>query len=1035
MVWARRDFANGMGWGRPFAEAYNEKPGPALVGRFDVDPATRGAMAMTSSADLDGYGGADNLQIKYWYRRPNGHTRTIHLLEMKTALVSEDKGEHTIKVEEVWYKNKPLLEGLPDQVRAVTAERLREVFQQLTMHLREGGSPVKAMRIVHDFGLREIVGEDINLPGQNKDGDFHFNLRDLFNPRAVGDIVVGPDPDIARTVVNLGFNSVDPHQRIDEGTRESFATDPVSGTTYLSRIRRDSDATAEHVYGSLEPHIVPEGYQPQTLKDFFQNSWRRMDDGEYKLGSMKLLGHTLTNAATDIKLRGLGFIMRMEDLFRRRRFPTAMEALMNFGLMDLISPVEPPPPEGRFVHLSLLGDGKEEIVDGFGQDLGACKILMHETLDEQGIAKRTAVCLDLGVLLPRNGSRYDGAVPDIIALLKDIDTICISHRHLDHMDGLVVFARLGLLKGKKIVGAQRAMWMLSHKMKSELQDQSLMPEIISLKNEGSIKISDKVSIEYCVEGMDHSTPSTMYRIYAEGHGSYLFYGDGRKPRKHEFLARGLAGFGLDRRDTLIDIDGTNAHRDGRVAMEEDARDNLIDLMRTSILADKGILLGMISTNDSRIKTVLQTCNRVGRNCTAVGANIENTLTMHNQKGVDPEIDPVYERLNINHFLEDDAEKETASRTERFHLEMKKNSNKAEQKKILEEIKKIAMHPVEYRTRGSGKAQGWLEGDLGKLLVFVTGTQGNPEEMFATLSRFAEGWSTLDADPKNRHTTYKIKDPKKFAVIIDQSAIPGNDESQRKMIDKILRNRGVSCVVVAIEDGFRVHGLAEEKFNEFINEYTAEGRDFCRESGHLTVSGAPIHPSGHGYLEDLQEIIMTAKADITHVTHTNRMDNIRRVQKLICEPVGLRHMGRQFNSFEMNQIEMGKTSEEAKITRIGQEIPSLILFEIIREMGQFFGGALKAERFAKLDGRAGSIYGGIMAGAANSHFEKAMAIGDFNVVARQVANDHRDKREPFEAQIIPPPEERRYQGPARPSGYRGGRDIDKIRKRVMRDFAA
>jgi mRNA degradation ribonuclease J1/J2 len=1028
MVWSRRDFANAMGWSRPFAEAYDEKAKPGLVGRFDVDPATRGAMALTSSAELDGYGGADNLQIKYWYRRPNGHVGTIHLLEMKTALVPSDSGEHEIEIEEVWYRNKPLLEGLPDNVRTVMAERLREVFQQLTTHLRENGSPAQALKIMNDFGLPDIVGEDIKLPGQKKDGGFHFNLRDLFNPRAKGEIVVGPDPDIARTVINAGFNSVDAHCRIDEGFRESFATHTGSGTTYRARIRRDSDGGTEQVHGSLEPHVVPEGYQPQTLKDFFQNGWKRLTDGSYVLDSVKLLGHTLTNAETDMKLRALGFTSRMEDLFRRRRFPTGMEALMNFGLMDLISPVDPPPPEGRFVHLSLLGDGKEEVVDGFGQDLGACKIVMHEWMDEQGVAKRTAVCLDLGMLLPRNGSRYDGAVPDVVALLKDIDTICISHRHLDHMDGILVLARLGLLKGKKICGGERAMWMLEHKLKQELQDKSLMPEIIPLKGEGQLKISDTVSMEYCVEGMDHSTPSTMYRVHAKGHGSYLFYGDGRKPRNHEFLSRGLRGFGIDRQDTIIDVDGTNAHKDGRVATEEDAQKNLIDLMQTSLFKGKGTLFGMISTNDSRVKTVLKACNRVGRNCTAVGANIENTLTMHNQKGVDPEIDTVYDRLNINNFLEDDATKETKKRTKHLH-------DRLEREKIEEEIESLVMHPVEFRTRGSGIAQSWLDDDLGELLVFVTGTQGNPEEMFATLSRFAEGWSTLDANPKHRHTAYKI-DPKKFNVTIDQSAIPGNEENQRKMIDKMLRNRGVNCVIVAMEDGFRVHGLSEEKQEQFKKEFAGEGRDFYNDKdGCLTVTGATIHPSGHGYLEDLRETITTAKADITHVTHTNKLDNIRRVQQKICEPAGLRHTGRQFNTFEFNQIEMGNSREDAKVTRIGQGIPSLILFEIIREVGQFFGGALKAERFVKLDARSGSIHSGLMAGAANDQFTKAMAVGDFNAMAAQTANDHRNKRDPFPAQIIEPPDERRYQGVQKPSGDRPKSLADKIRKAVARELAA
>ncbi len=1026
--WVRQEFALRMGLGQGYTPCPHE-PRPAILAKADIDPATRGMLAVISSTMLDEFGGTGNIEVKYWYRRQSGQAHLIHLFDVKIA---ESEDGETLEVEEIYYRNKPLLGHLPHELQVRSREILLDAISEINLHLREGGSPKEISKILHEYNIPEIVGEDIVLPGQNSEGKFNFKVTDLFNSAAQGKLSVAGDKDLTQTLLNGELNTIDPHRRLDAEERKAFATNKVTGTTFRSTFTQDRKPYHTDMGISLEPVMAAANDGAKPMQNFLRVKWRHnQSDENYVIQAMKFLNQDVSSADTDTQIKILGASYRILDLFRRNRYPTALDILHEFDLLDMFSPIEPPAEEGRLSVISYLGNGKEEIVEGFGFDLGACKAVCFEKPDDQGKISREIVLLDLGKMLAPQHSEWDGGLPDIIGVLKDVKAIFITHRHLDHMASIIELARLGLLKDKLVLGASRVLYILGNQLRAEVDDKSLLPEFETISGEG-IRHFDNLSVEYCVDGMDHSTPSTIYRAVGktdEGKvkGSYLFYGDGRQISKPEFLSRGLRNFGVERQDTLHDLDLTNAKKPGFCPNETAAERNLIDLMQC--LPEHGIMTGLISTNDRRLKTLYRVFNRIERNFTAVGHNVEMSLRAHNIHGVDPEYLAKTDKGNVNQFLIEDAAEVTEERTAHLRAELEAETNPDEIERLQEEIESLEMQPVEFRGRGSQAAKSWLDGDLSKLAVLVTGTQGNPGEMFSTLYRFSEGWSTLDAD---RHTSYKIDHPKKWAVIIDQSAIPGNHNHQRKMIDRLLRNRGVACVAVAIDDGFKIFGFDTAEKNAFISAYMKEGRNhYIDDDGSLVITGAPIHPSGHGYMEDIADIARTANAEWNHGTHTNDPENTTRFHVDICDKNNLKHVGRQFDDFEHNEIDMGAMPSEAQITSLGHSHSSMILFKIVREFGKFFGGTLRAKRVTKLDGESGYGQYGLLGKSGRDTFENDVIAVDFAKASRYRENNPHDKTVANDAMLSEPYQERRYRGVQMPKGVR----MDERKRNQVRNFAA
>jgi mRNA degradation ribonuclease J1/J2 len=1000
-AWSRNDFLPRLGLGgAQHGENY-------ALGKADMDPLTRGMVAVLSTGFIAENGNIESLRIHYWYRRPNGQSHLIHLFDF-----SCEENEDGIDIEDIYYKNKPLLSPLSPSNRIRARELLLSAIADIHAHIREGGSPKDILKILHHHNIPDVVGEDIKLPGINDRGDFSFRLNERFQSAAEGDLFLTADKSMADVLIHGEINTLDEHRYIED-QRVTFASNRHSGTTFKSHFKKEIKDRVVDMSLALEPVVMAANDGAQAQRDFLRVKWLRNagEDKNFTLKALKFLGVDITQLDADYRLKVLGASYRILDVLRRRRYPQALDIMHEFGLLDLFSPIDPPPPEGRFSVVSYLGNGKKEIVEGFGFDLGACKAATYEWWQGDKVKKETVI-LDVGKLLAPFGSDWDGGLPDIISILKDTKAIFISHRHLDHMDALVELSRMGIMKGITVHGAPRVLYILGQKLNAEVAVKNLIPQLCPIEGEGVIHF-ERLSIEYSVDAMDHSTPSTATRVVARKtdntqnlcsndiEGSYLFYGDGRRISKRDFFARGLRSFGLDRQDTLHDLDLTNAKKPGRCPDESDAEKNLIKIYKA--FPDHGILTSLISTNDRRLQTFYRVMNHAGRNFTAVGHNLEMSLRAHNIHGVDPEFISKHPKNNVNEFLKQHADQENIT-------------------------------PVEYSGRTSQKVKGWLKGDLGRMAALVTGTQGNPGEMFSNLSRFAEGWSLFDSE---RPTSVKLDDLKKWVVVIDQSAIPGNHDYQRKMVEKLMRNRGVRAVIVAIDDGFRVHGLDNSERLNFIKNFGCEEKNcIVNDDGTFVITNAPIHPSGHGYRDDISDIAAAAKADLNHGTHTNDPENTTAFHIEICDKNGLRHVGRQFDDFENIAIKMGDTPEQSSITSLGSYHSSLILFKIVREFGKFFGGSLRTKRIVKLDPHHGYAAHGLFSSNDENSFEQVIPTHDFEKVSNIRRLHPVDKTDPPDSVSTIPDPLPRYRAIQPPrNGHVTARQLSVIDSIIQERFVA
>lgn len=1022
MMWDSNTLIERIGLGAYSGIRKGHRNTPIVIGKIEVDPASRGMIAVLSVTQRDSDENIESTQIKYWYRRPNGQSRLINLFDIK---VSVKNGQADI--EDIFYKNKSLIVGLDRRNFISYREIILNSFHEINLHLREGGSPKEILKILHETNLPDIIQENIKLPGINAEGKFFFPVSDYFNAAARGDLNVPDDAHLQDVIAFGEINTLDPHRSI-KTDRVLFSTNSSTGTTFRSNFKVKKRKNVMRVKGEIDPFIVPNGENARDLKDFLLMDWIRKakdgnqkNEGTFDLNKMVLLNRDLAKEDFDIQIRGLGIYYKIMDMVRRKRFPKVMDFVHLYDYLKHVRLGNLPPQEGRFTLTSYLGNGKGEVVEGFGNDLGACKVLAVEYYNENEELAEENIILDVGILLPPKDSDWDGAVPDIIERLGNCKGIFISHRHLDHMAAIVQLARLGVLKNIPIHGSKRALYILEQQMKADISDKNILPPLKALEGEGIIHF-DRISIEYSMDAMEHSTPASAYRVIArknnkienltkeDVYASYFFYGDGRKWQKPEFAARGMKSFGIERQDTLVDIDITNAKKPGRSPTEEDATQNRLDLI--NLFADQGIILGMISTNDTKLNTYYELFNHTQRNFTSVGHNIEMTLRSHNKFGVDPEYKEVWGKDNINEHLAKHALEETQKHTAQLWEAYNKEADEENKRKIYQEIQEATLLPVEYRGRGSNKAHEWLQ-KPNKMAILATGTQGNPAELYSTIQKFADGVSVLDAD---RHTALKIKSPSQWVAIIDQTAIPGNDAHQAAMIHKLITNKKLHAVIVAIEDGYKIYGIKAGSEQDRILQSLRDKNiaAFVSDGSEIVAPGVPIHVSGHAYQQDLADITAEVQADISHGTHSNNPANTAAFHLDICQPRGLRHTERQFSNHEMIAIDMGKSSKDASVKSLGTSHSSIILYKLIRKFGDFFGGTIEAKRVTVLDGQSGYSEIGLTSAGTNSEFEKGIVAVDFARVNKTSRRRARNRMMPLPAETIPPTPIRRFAGVIRPS---------------------
>lgn len=1046
----------------------------ARIREGDVDWSTGGAVAVLSTAELDGKGGADKISIDFWSMRPNGDQQTHRVIELttrKAKIAGNADSESYIGLRDLWVMGRRIdLESMNDDRRIATVNRVMEAVRRINMHLRNGGSPKEFLKIMYDCHLDEVIGKHENLEkymvGVRRDGSFSFKYSDLFNRAASGDSAPIPplDKDIAVALMH-GENTLDPHRTLRPGQHLTVGGDTESGVAYASEMQITNDTDSLHLSADIEPVAAPSHSQARGIEKLVDIFMRAADnDNGLALQSLRIVDEELTRADFLTRMRGLGVARRVLESFRDRRYPEMMKYLAEFDLLDSAYQLSPPSKDGRGLVISLFGNSTQELVDGFGAELGACKAVISERLDENGHLDRVAAIHDFGWALDKTGAVGRGAVPDVVGLLQSADHFFITHRHLDHCDAVVTYAQKGYLLDKMFHATPEVIRAMRHKLQQGSVKKHLWPRFQPLTEAGHYDIEKdgevRIRVHYSPDGTPHSTRCTpmRYECFSGGQKlmSYLNPGDMRFDdtvwRDDEFFDK--SG------DTLVDIDITSIVKQGQSPTEKDVEENLALLAEW--FSDKGILLPMISTNDNRFETLQRVASRTGRHTTEAGANVEETAKTANKFGVNRHFIEPEDRYNIQHYKDKFEDELVQGRLDTLNAQLEAATTKAARTAIEKdiaieswiqtaraELKSMIYTPAQRyerqqqleselheqfgvkRSLGSIRvgrvsktAKHIIAGDPGRRLVAITGTQGNQAEVDAFLSKLADGRSLADADPKTRHTAIPMN-PRDNIIIISQSAIPGNEKRRQKLVERLVNNRNFT-VIESIHGGLKIHN-PKEKRSLLLNRLTKAGQSFYEEQdGSITVNAMPIHSSGHGFEGDVRawmEKLKKAGARFVQPQHIADPEAIKRFYEL-ADDVGISTLGRMVENFEALELKHGQTPEDASGTVIGRIPASLILVRIVRKLGQYYGGHIEAERTVVLDGQGGLRSGGLMAGQDKGDILRKR----FGVIDEEAANRDkgRDEDDPNQtarrslADVVTPEPERKYSGPRTPRRQKGPR---------------
>lgn len=248
-------------------------------------------------------------------------------------------------------------------------------------------------------------------------------------------------------------------------------------------------------------------------------------------------------------------------------------------------------------------------------------------------------------------------------------------------------------------------------------------------------------------------------------------------------------------------------------------------------------------------------------------------------------------------------------------------------------------------------------DPGRLMIFITGTQGNAEERFSTLQKFSDFFSLLDVDESVRNTGYKIN-AKNFIAVVTQPPIPGNENGQENLINDLVNKRDIT-VVGAFMNGFKVYN-PKDKLDPILKRLRRLGWNHEVDvEGNIRVYAKPIHVHGHGFREDLLNIAKAAPAEFHECHHIPDHDSYNIFRSLMKDN-GRNHSGIQPDDFQVYRINANAATNEDKYKKVAQLNPSYVLVKMARKYGQYFGGWLQLMRATLLRREGNSRSDGLMA---------------------------------------------------------------------------
>lgn len=763
--WPRRGFLNLVGLDHK--RSGNGKTLNAELAEAGVDARTGGAVAVTTKATLDGQQGVRRMKTYYWRMLPNGEQLSeklfdIELEPVKSTVLDPTGGAQQLAWMEpraVWVLGRKVYDkadgGDIDHGHGTSHGLMRNLTRvmgamgRVNRDLRNGKLPNVA-QILEEYAVHDAVGERLVITGQSPKGEFDF---DAARGSIAANALNVPDA-VALALTGYDVNNLDEDKKLRAEPRQ--VTDGRKGSVFTTEVEMKG-RKHRAVSTSILPTSAFGDEMARGIARLTNIAWKGNDQGFATLQELDLLGENITDGDHLTFMRALGVTNRILHDLRAREYPATMDHLVEYDLHHLVDQFDPPPPlkdGGRLTMLSVGGNNMEEIADGFGGVIGGnSKVVYHEGLDENGKADRVGVIVDLGLHLSPNDESDVSAAPDVVEHLKYCDHILITHRHLDHTDGMFAYIQYGYLKGKTVHATPEVIRAIRDKISTYPSiHKNDLPTFIPLEGEGWLHVKDKygntrLSVDYARNATPHSARTTPFTVH--GHykgqwlGSYMNHGDARfgwhnseeykgpevdgDHLNKDFFANsnkrllkevpGLDPKIAERGPTYFDMDTTSILKKGWCPTESQVEDNLTEL--SDWFSDKGMLLSMISTNDNRFETTLRVGNRTGRDITEFGANLEKSVTTFNVLGVNDLRHTPGPRNNVQLYLDDFFGKRLAQEIAQLkdaydqaseHKRRKLDKKIAHKEAQLEKFQELAAMPHKY---GRYEKRDALEAELEK----------------------------------------------------------------------------------------------------------------------------------------------------------------------------------------------------------------------------------------------------------------------------------------------------------------------------------
>lgn len=986
-----------MGLSRISHKPYEKKK--LIIDKGEVDPKSYGAIAMVSSGEFDEEGILKSFSLRYWAIHPDGRYEIQHLFELEI----KSEGKRTVRISGLSVLGRQVA---LDDTKAI--DNAIEAIRRIHINLRDREPELPDVSaILRDCRIEDIIGEKLQLPGFHLRSRLYFPVTTSFNIASNNN----GRPELAlpleaiRPLLGIRKNTLDiDHSYIGEDELRVRAVLPEVGRKYemYSRLRKKKTGSknSRALKISQRELDVPEAQRP---RDMVEASWlveadkKQPSSSRAVLKSLKLLSHNLLTTDYRQVIGGIGVINRMHtDMLKLRDYPRLLDHLTEYGHLDLVrSSSRQPPSEGRLVLTSVGGNNLREIYPGIGEDIGGnCKAVETEWMDRKTKSvRRVGVIFDLGAYIIRQKSEWTGGGPDIVEKLKYCKNIFISHHHLDHLDFIIPYIKRNLINKSHRLHMTPEVWEMAKDKLAKWgikESDRRMPQINLLKDTGVIDIADdhgklRMSVAYGVDAVPHSAKDTPFIAYGRNGkkiiGSYMYLGDMRYDEDwfvdHDSPFWDPVGLMLrhaphlkDQKQNLIptytEQDGTSVKRTGLSPREREVEENLALLLEKCV-QDKHVAMPVIGTNDGRRETGLRLANRTGRKITALGSAVEKIFRIANKLGVNPYRCPrpaAGSYTGIDDYLKWHANELGLER------------------------------PTEYAGRTSQTVKNWFKHDKpGSILAFLSGSQGTEIEKDSVTYKLAEGTSYFDSDPETSSSALPA-DLKDWAIIVSQSAIPGNNGQQHKMILK-LATRG-AIVFEPTDDGVCIHnGLG--LLPRFEREMQKIGRRCAIEGNKILIRNFPIHASGHGRNGDFRLWLKKLQAKYFGLHHTDDMESVIVAYDTIRDE-GKEHPGRIYQNAE--EVEIGNNF----VRVIGRGHTSVVLTKETAEDGKHYNMRLEAERAVVIDDR--SPYHDIgLRSTANGIYKTSFGVDDIeDIRARQKKSGERRPESRSDQCVAKPPRE-------------------------------